>query len=359
MKVWKATCLSLKIEIQQILIMHNEKVDVLIVGAGPAGLSCAKALGDSNLSVLVLEKNKIVGPKVCAGGITGLAQGKELPAGKAVRFHNQQLFVNDRQSLLRLEQPISMIDRLALGDLQAGELKQFDNVRVRTGKRVVKLTREHVVTRDGGRISFRYLVGADGATSIVRRYLGLTTRFYAGIQYILGTVHDRCCWFVRPRRLRTGYAWIFPHTNFTSAGVYFNPKLVTFSKARKCLVSILDKHNLDYSDARFESAPINCMYCGIKFGNILLAGEAAGLVSAASGEGIPYALTSGEDIGTHILNPWHDFDKTRCLLRYKRRQEMILKAMDSLSPLLQEMMFTLFMKLMMNERVRSHIEGAA
>jgi heterodisulfide reductase subunit A-like polyferredoxin len=83
MKVWKATCLSLKIEIQQILIMHNEKVDVLIVGAGPAGLSCAKALGDSNLNVLVLEKNKIVGPKVCAGGITGLAPGKELPAGPA------------------------------------------------------------------------------------------------------------------------------------------------------------------------------------------------------------------------------------------------------------------------------------
>ena len=44
--------------------------DVIIVGAGPAGLRCAEILGKSELSVLLLEKNAKMGQKVCAGGIT-------------------------------------------------------------------------------------------------------------------------------------------------------------------------------------------------------------------------------------------------------------------------------------------------
>ena len=43
---------------------------VIIVGAGPAGLICAETLSQSNLSVLVLEKNSVFGDKICAGGLT-------------------------------------------------------------------------------------------------------------------------------------------------------------------------------------------------------------------------------------------------------------------------------------------------
>ena len=46
-------------------------VDVVIIGAGPGGLKCAETLGNSSLKVLLLEKNSEVGPKVCAGGLTG------------------------------------------------------------------------------------------------------------------------------------------------------------------------------------------------------------------------------------------------------------------------------------------------
>ena len=44
--------------------------DVIIVGAGPAGLRCAELLGKESLSVLLLEKNETFGDKVCAGGLT-------------------------------------------------------------------------------------------------------------------------------------------------------------------------------------------------------------------------------------------------------------------------------------------------
>ncbi|MDY6972321.1 MAG: NAD(P)/FAD-dependent oxidoreductase, partial [Thermodesulfobacteriota bacterium] len=47
----------------------TESYDVIIIGAGPGGLSCAGELVKSNKSVLLLEKNNIIGPKICAGGI--------------------------------------------------------------------------------------------------------------------------------------------------------------------------------------------------------------------------------------------------------------------------------------------------
>jgi len=47
-----------------------ENYEIVIVGAGPAGLKCAEILAKNNKKVLVLEKNKIIGDKVCAGGLT-------------------------------------------------------------------------------------------------------------------------------------------------------------------------------------------------------------------------------------------------------------------------------------------------
>jgi len=47
-----------------------KQYDVIIFGAGPAGLMCAEILSKSDKSVLVLEKNEIFGDKVCGGGLT-------------------------------------------------------------------------------------------------------------------------------------------------------------------------------------------------------------------------------------------------------------------------------------------------
>ena len=44
--------------------------DVIIVGAGPAGLSCAEITAKHGASTLVIERKKRIGEKVCAGGIT-------------------------------------------------------------------------------------------------------------------------------------------------------------------------------------------------------------------------------------------------------------------------------------------------
>ena len=43
---------------------------MVVVGGGPGGLKCAETLGEAGKKVLILEKNEIIGPKVCAGGLT-------------------------------------------------------------------------------------------------------------------------------------------------------------------------------------------------------------------------------------------------------------------------------------------------
>ena len=41
-----------------------ESYDIIIIGAGPAGLNAAKILGDAGRRVLLLEKNAEIGPKI-------------------------------------------------------------------------------------------------------------------------------------------------------------------------------------------------------------------------------------------------------------------------------------------------------
>ncbi len=48
----------------------SESCDVLIVGGGPAGSSCARQLRRAGLDVLILDKSEFPRDKVCAGWIT-------------------------------------------------------------------------------------------------------------------------------------------------------------------------------------------------------------------------------------------------------------------------------------------------
>jgi geranylgeranyl reductase len=338
--------------------MYKKNIDVLIIGAGPAGLKCAEILGDSDLNVLVLEKRKKIGDKVCAGGVTGLVPEEMLPLKSKIKILKHHIFVNGKQTLISLKFPVSMIDRAVLGNFQLNRVSRFKNVEVQTGARVLKLNREYALTQNE-KIYFQYLIGADGATSVVRRYLGLKECLYMGVQYIVPKSYDRCCWFFDPEELGSGYGWIFPHKGRTSAGVYFNHEAVKFGKAKDYLVSFLDKYGLDRSKADLETGLVNSRYCGMKFENIFLAGEAAGLVSPVTGEGISYALISGRDVGKHILNPGYDFADTNRLLKYKKRQERALNIFDRQHLLLQKLESMIFVKLLMIEQFRRYFEGVA
>ena len=84
-----------------------ESFDVVIVGAGPGGLRCAEKLIGSGKSVIVLEKNEVIGSKVCAGGLSlrGLRY-LELPEDLLDNSFNEE-FINTplQRTRIRFKDP--------------------------------------------------------------------------------------------------------------------------------------------------------------------------------------------------------------------------------------------------------------
>ena len=105
-----------------------ESFDVVIVGAGPGGLKCAETLGGTEYKVLLLEKNAEIGPKVCAGGLSGEdIEYLNLPR-KLLDFQYNEIkvHVNNFSSKLKNDDNfVYTIDRKNLGQWQLKKLKKI------------------------------------------------------------------------------------------------------------------------------------------------------------------------------------------------------------------------------------------
>lgn len=75
--------------------------------------------------------------------------------------------------------------------------------------------------------------------------------------------------------------------------------------------------------SKFESIMINYDYRGHDFGNVFLVGEAAGLVSGFTGEGIHFAVKSGIDVSQKIIKGKCEYRGIRQILRTKKFHEFM------------------------------------
>jgi geranylgeranyl reductase family protein len=303
-----------------------ELFDVIIIGAGPAGLKCAEVLSNSSLKVLLLEKNPEIGPKVCAGGLTGKGMDYLHLPDELIEFKYDQikLQVNYLPFTIKHDRTFAYtIDRKEFGQWQLSKIIGSKNIEIRTNARVTEITSETVAV-NGKKIGYKTLVGADGSNSSVRRFVGLKTeKVVAAIQYIIPTdkYKDFELYF-QPRKFHAGYVWIFPHKNYVSVGTGCDGKLFPTSKLKENFHQWLKNHKIDISNAKYEAFPINADYQGYKFDNVYLLGDAAGLASGFTGEGIFQALISGEEIAKQILNPEYKPDLDR-LLRNQHYHERL------------------------------------
>jgi geranylgeranyl reductase len=308
------------------------------------------------MSVLLVEKKTVVGPKVCGGGLTALCEDFAIPAEHTRAFDSQYIVLNGKERIISLAKPIRTIDRAELGRFQLEKLLAYDSIQIATGVSVATIAADHLRLTDNKTVRFRYLVGADGSASLVRRFLKLDSRIYIGMQYRIAGSFDRMVWFFEPRLIGSGYAWIMPHKTYCSAGVFFNPKRVSAKKAVEALHLFLDRSGVAYENAKLEAAPVNCLYLGTEFGRMFLAGDAAGLASATTGEGIAYALASGEFVARRIIDPSFRSGYLDGLLRHKMMQEKVLSLLDR-APLLQTPLFHMFFALAKRPRVQKHLTG--
>ncbi len=336
-----------------------EKYDVLIVGAGPAGLRCAEILSRSDKSILLIEKNQEIGPKICAGGITRKSmQLMDIPDEVIEYKISKARIVGPRSEYTSryLKEPFAfMINREQFGQWQAGKLEN-NKVKILTGTKVTGIRHDRIVLNNKKSVGYRYLVGADGTNSIVRRFLGLPSeKKLFTLQYRIPANGSRQFEVhMNNRYFRSGYGWIFPHPDFLAVGCLADPRHVPVQTLKKGFHRWLKKEGFDLSHAVYESFPISYDYRGFCFGNIFLTGDAAGLASGLTGEGIYAALVSGEETARKILDPAYPEEKINALLHYKKVQERFLSLLHGTGPL-RQMIFHSILFLMNNKRFNRRV----
>lgn len=306
---------------------NKKEYDIIIIGAGPAGLKCAEELKNSKLTVLLIEKNNLIGPKICAGGLTGLVPRSDIPPGKTLKFPEESYFVCDKKYSLRWKTPNMTVSRTELGQYQLSKIARAKNISILTGAYAKEISKDTVVTNKGT-FKFKFLVGADGAFSIVRKYLGLESKMIWAVncEVPAGLKQFRhFSWYFIPQELRSNYIWVFPHKNCTNIGLCFEQQHISPEKAKSILKQFLAKKGYAANDKIFKYWAINYKYRGCVFSNIFLAGDAAGLASRTTGEGISFALISGQEIGRKIINPKYSMASLKRALRIKKKQERLTK----------------------------------
>lgn len=332
--------------------------DVIIVGAGPAGLRCAEVLAPSGLSILILEKKAEIGPKVCAGGVTRkIFRIYDLPDSLIEQKINRVTIQSRTQKFtIQTTEPFAFtLDRHAFGQWQVARLKNTKVV-IFTEAQVTQIGKEFVEINHKEKFGFRYLVGADGASSLVRRHLKIPLgKRIVTCQYLIprkGSPNMEI--FMDSRYFHSGYAWTFPHNQYLAIGCGADPLKISAVRLKDNFHKWLQHKGVDISEAAYQSFPLSYDYQGMRFDNIYLTGEAAGLSSGLTGEGIYPALVSGQIAAQSILSGSLPVSSLEKLLRYKKVQERYLGLLDMAGPF-RNSIFNLTLRLLKNNAFRDYV----
>jgi geranylgeranyl reductase family protein len=289
-------------------------VDVIIVGAGPAGAAAAYFLSEAGQRVIVLEKATLPRYKACGGGLSVQMLEKYFPFSfkPVLDLQAQSVSYAFGQHLVTIPVAQSSM-RLVMRDRFDAFMLSHAGTEVRSGAAVTRVQETEagvsVETADGSRLQARYLIGADGANSAVARELGLRrgrtlvgaieaevyvppdvqARFAGGPVFIVG-------------ELKLGYLWIFPKLDHLSVGVAaLHPKGGELQAALKRVMARYDI-SLDGVPLRGHPIPIYTRREPISTARTFLVGDAAGLVDPFSGEGIRPAIKSSRLAASAILS---------------------------------------------------------
>ena len=317
--------------------------DVVIVGAGPGSLKAAEFLAKNNKSVVVLEKGKIIGKKVCAGGITLKNFKFGLPKSIMEREFKRIIIHTPLQSVeIEQDEPIVYTtSRIALGQYMATEAKKAGAEIMRESP--VKKIDENTVTiynsknNEEEKFRFRHLIGGDGSASVVRQHLGLKSHaLHLAYQYIIPNRTNNSAnlfkdleVFVDANKFGPGYGWIFPYTDTASIGSGTDlaskmqkhyPAAKMRDKFQEWFTEKFDK-KFNFKEKEFQAHTITYGYQGHQFGNKYLIGDAAGFSSSLTAEGIYQSILSGIEVAKQIVDPTYNCPEIQRLIQIKKKED--------------------------------------
>ena len=318
--------------------------EVIIIGGGPAGLNCAYHLAKAGKDVILIERNTFPVDKLCAGGLTVKDFGEGIPKDIVERtFARHIIHTPLGKTIFQTSRPsVFTVNRKTLS-MWLFERAIKAGVRVEKGK-VIKINADTVITKDGRQYDYHYLVGADGSVSVVRQYLRIPTRhFLLAWQTSIPFPLEEIEWFFDASSFGSGYGWIFPYKRSAVVG-FVCPDPKDTPKAKIRFLHWLKKSHGLIIDRPFKAHLINTDYRGCHFGRIYLAGDAAGLASGLTGEGIYFALASGRSIAQIIFSGESHSTLLSKLLAIKHRHEQAAKVLSFLPRPLLKGIFECFRK---------------
>lgn len=295
------------------------QVDVVVVGAGPAGGMAACKLAQTGMTILIIEKEKLPRHKPCGGAMPTTAQNLfdwDISPYIQSRTFLQRSYNNFSQpkDTQNLRFPIIMVDRSQF-DFHIIEKAIFlghGNVRVwdRTAVTHIEETfdKVHLTLSNGERIRANYVIGADGAFGKTAQYLGLNNDRKYGIA-IDAEIEVKAEVFDREKHSATfnyfcipaGYGWIFPKDGYLSCGIVGWKGKPSIKHYMKEFLQKSFPENSILSERWYgHIIPMYTSHKTLATRRTCLVGDAASLADGIIGEGIRFALRSGALAGELI-----------------------------------------------------------
>jgi geranylgeranyl reductase family protein len=286
--------------------------DLIIIGGGPSGSQAGRFAGKEGLKTLLIEKDRFPRSKPCGGALSEKARSYldfDIPSeisekeifGARLRFRDQ---IIEGSKDFRLA---TMITRSSF-DKYLLEKAEETGVEIQTGQRVIDFKEREddvEVYTKAGTFRSKFLIVAEGAQGKLRNRIRKHDRLneygtclVADIEEDNEKIDDFLPGILEIHfgLIHMGYGWIFPHDKYYSVGIGSFDR--TSPEMKRLMSDFLKKNGFNGKyRVRGHLIPAG----GIRRENVgrrvILTGDAAGFVDPFTGEGIAYAIRSGQIAG--------------------------------------------------------------
>jgi geranylgeranyl reductase len=330
--------------------------DIAIIGAGPAGSTLARLLAD-RYKVLLVDKRQVTTDsdgnssiKCCGGLLAPDAQGMLSKMGLGLP---KSVLVDPQLFVVRAIDVQQKIERYYQRYYINMDRRKFDcwllsmvpsSVDIRLGCRFMSCESENehfnlTLIQDNKRYVEKagILVGADGATSMVRKcavpdlpfpkaYLGLQQWIQADHQLpYFSTIFDS--------EITDYYCWTIPKEDQLVIGAALHPRQNVSGKF-ELLKNKLRDYGFTFgkvvrTKAAFILRPVKTYQISAGMKGIALIGEAAGWISPSSAEGLSYAFKSALILADVLYEKTDGFEKRYCRKTRQLRRNIFVKNIKS------------------------------
>lgn len=289
-----------------------ERFDLIVLGSGPAGSAAAVVAARAGLRVALLDRSAFPRDKLCGGAVSGRCArfldeifGQPVAPGLFRSLTRLRLsHAGEGLGMIRDAPPLHMTMRRDLDAAlhrhaaSAGAVV-FAPVRVS----LIEPEGPRVTLADGRVLEAALMIGADGCNSATARALFGRPFDPADVSFALEVELPRRRGVLNAVEIDLaaadwGYGWVFPKRDSVTVGVggmhLRNPDMKMHMRA------YLERYiPADAADAAMTGCKGAFLPAGVYrkqpgAGRVLLAGDAAGLVDPVTGEGIAWAMRSGQ-----------------------------------------------------------------